>query len=308
MDESSVWLLTEQGIYLETGEPLVGPPFSGKPVVAGTSAHGNTAVVVGSGEVWELKSEGWVQLCETDVTLNCIIRTNSGKLLVGTAGARVAETTENGLRFLPPFDVVPERSQWDTPWGRPPDVRSFAVSSDGSIYANVHVGWIVRSLDDGQTWKCLTNGLEKDVHQVATMPHAAQTVFAATARGFFLSIDGGENFRRLTDPMPYYYQRACAAFSGTDTYLSSTSRGPHGQADSLLFRSTDCGVSWEKVDGLPDGIAQNLDTHQLITQKNGTAWIVVENSKLWRSFDFGASWEEATVNLPKVSALLTVAD
>ena len=57
------------------------------------------------------------------------------------------------------------------------------ASADGTIYANIHVGWIVRSRDGGETWENLQEGLEMDVHQVSTHPSDPEIVFAATRKG-----------------------------------------------------------------------------------------------------------------------------
>jgi photosystem II stability/assembly factor-like uncharacterized protein len=179
-----------------------------------------------------------------------------------------------------------------------------AVATDGTIYANVHVGWIVRSRDGGDSWESVTKGLEKDVHQVAVDADDTAVVIAATARGFHLSHDHGETFERRTDPMPYHYQRACQAMPGSGVYLCSTSRGPHGQADALLFRSTDRGAEWTPVTGLPTSLRANIDTFQVHAVDAETAFAITENTDLWRSDDAGRSWRPVAGDLPRVHGFL----
>ena len=105
--------------------------------------------------------------------------------------------------------------------------------------------------------------------------------------------------------MPYYYQRACAVFPGTEVYLSSTSRGPHGQADAILFKSDDSGETWRKVKGLPTEVADNIDTYQVETDSSGRAWTVIDNTSLWESADFGENWRCTAAGLPYVYGFLS---
>jgi len=157
--------------------------------------------------------------------LNCIAWARDGQLLVGTVSARLARVAHNTLQFFESFDQVPERKLWNTPFGSEPDVRSLAVSTDGTIYANIHVGWIVRTMDGGKTWKNLRKGLEMDVHQVEVNPSNPAIVFAATADGFYISEDRGDSFERRNTGLSNLYSRACACFPEEEIYLLSSSKG-----------------------------------------------------------------------------------
>ena len=210
---------------------------------------------------------------------------------MGTERARLAWIADGELNFINSFDAVPERKLWKTPWGGPPDVRSLAVSTDGTIYANIHVGWVVRSRDGGKTWENLREGLEMDVHQVATHPSDPATVFAATARGFYISRNHGDTFVHQRSGMPYYYQRACACFPESDVYLVSTSRGPHSRVDAQLYRSDDAGENWALVNGLPEQIGENIDTFQIVTVGGADALVVVDDTTLYQTDDWGLNWQ-----------------
>ena len=50
------------------------------------------------------------------------------------------------------FDALECRQSWYTPWGGPPAVRSLAHSGDW-VFADIHVGSIMRSPDRGATWE-----------------------------------------------------------------------------------------------------------------------------------------------------------
>ena len=292
MSQETVWLLSEKGILDLSSEPIHDVPFHPTSVIAGDAGQDRLAVITNNHDVWMFAGGTWNQAVSTDVTLNCICCTPNERLLVGTECARLACVADGELNFIDSFDAVPERNLWKTPWGGPPDVRSLAVSTDGTIYANIHVGWIVRSRDNGKTWQNLQERLEMDVHQVAAHPSDPRIVFAATARGFYLSRDRGETFTHQRDGMPYYYQRACACFPERDTYLVSTSRGPHSGVDALLYRSEDAGKNWALVSGLPEHIGENIDTFQIIIVNEAHALVIVDNTALYETHDRGTSWQK----------------
>lgn len=291
MSQETVWLLSEEGILDLNGESICDVPFQSASIIAGDVRQDRLSVIANDHEVWTYVSGAWDQQVSTDVILNCVCWTPDNRLLVGTERARLAWVVNGELNFIDSFDAVPERKLWKTPWGGPPDVRSLAVATDGTIYANIHVGWVVRSRDGGTTWENLREGLEMDVHQVAAHPSDPATVFAATARGFYLSRDHGDTFMHQRSDMPYYYQRACACFPESDVYLVSTSRGPHSRVDAQLYRSDDAGENWALVAGLPEQIGENIDTFQIITVGESNALVVVDDTALYQTDDLGLNWQ-----------------
>ena len=291
MKKNDIWLLSEKGILDINGKHLINSPFKNVSVVAGDVHEGNVAVIVDWHEVWTFVSGNWDKIISADTKLNTLCWTYDKRLLIGTEKARLAWVSDSKLAFIDSFDTVPERKFWKTPWGGPPDVRSLSASADGTLYANIHVGWIVCSTDNGKSWKSINNGLEIDVHQVSTHPSKPEIVFAATADGFYLSKDYGETFSHSNSGMPYCYQRACACFTEKDVYLVSTSRGPHGQADALVYRSENDGKTWEHVNGLPEKIKDNIDTYQIIVINGANAIIIVNNRDLYKTSNFGKNWE-----------------
>ena len=302
----NILLLSEKGILNSENEPYPNVPFQDEPVGTGDVYRDNVAVIVGKHAVWTFTSGKWNQIVVTETRLNCICWTSDKRLLVGTESARLAWVSDGDLKFIDSFDKVPERGLWKTPWGGPPDVRSLAVSSGGTIYANVHVGWIVRSRNWGKTWKNLCEGLEMDVHQVSTHPLNPAIVFAATAEGFYLSKDHGETFNRQINSMPYRYQRACACFPDRNAYLLSTSRGPHGYAEARIYRSEDDGKHWEPVNGLPEGISNNINTFQIIIVRDGNALVIVEDTSVYKTNDYGMNWEKVRDDYTKLYGALVI--
>jgi hypothetical protein len=302
---SEVWLLTDRGPLSTNGRPVSGVPFGGKPVTAGFASVGFIALIVGEREVWTRTGTTWNLAVRSDREMYCVARSLEGRILIGTSEAQLAWAQEGDLRFLESFRMVPERPLWDTPYGAPPELRSLAIGADGTIYANVHVGWIVRSMDGGESWRSLRNGLDRDVHQVTAHPTEADRVFAATAEGFHISRDHGEHFDRRPNGMPYLYQRATVCFPDRDVYLASTAKHDRG-AGARLYRSEDEGRTWVRVSGLPETLNRNINTHQLAARSGGRGVVVVRDNTLFETEDYGETWREVVGELPNVNAVLSL--
>lgn len=298
-----VWLVSEEGILDLRGKPLAHVPFQGTSADMGAVGDEQAAVIADEHEVWIHADGKWELAASSDLSLQCLAWTMEGRLLVGTERARLAWVEDGALRFLGAFDAVPERDRWNTPFGAPPAVRSLAVAADDTLYANVHVGWIARSTDGGETWTSLLNGLEKDVHQVVAHPSDPGTVFAATATGFHFSRDHGDAFERRVSGLPYYYQRATACFQDRDIYLVSTAIHDRG-VGAALYRSEDEGRNWERVQGLPQDLNRNIDTHQLAALEGGRGLVVVDDTAVYETTDWGITWTKLEATYPRVWGLL----
>jgi len=92
--------------------------------------------------------------------------------------------------------------------------------------------------------------------------------------GLFV-VDGGDAIARLRDATP-----TCVAAAG-DTVLCGTS-------DAGLYRSTDRGRSFARVDALAD------EHVTAATESAGTWWVGTEPSAVYRSDDGGRTWRETT--------------
>ena len=119
-----------------------------------------------------------------------VVREDPLTLLIGTdEGAYVYRLVgeEGPAERVVAFDELECRKEWYTPWGGPPAVRTLAKTQDGFCYADIHVGSIMRSSDEGISWEPVTPELHKDVHQVATCPVDDNRVYANTQNGVYIS-------------------------------------------------------------------------------------------------------------------------
>jgi hypothetical protein len=268
-----------------------------------------TAIVTRRTELWAIvdRSELWHAADATawshvatvkDQRATSLVATD--QIFVGTSGARLFRLAGQALEPVESFDRVEGRSSWYTPWGGPPDTRSFS-EWDEAIYVNVHVGGIPRTLDGGETWTP-TIDIDADIHQVTT---AEDLVLAACARGLATSTDRGATWTDRREGLEAPYSRAVTV-SG-DTVLVTASNGPRG-GRSGVYRGDLAGGGFERCRaGLPDWFDDNIDTHCLDAHPNhpfvafGTS-----DGRLFASEDAGASWEQVASGLPPIQRVLAV--
>lgn len=217
-----------------------------------------------------------------------------GGVLVGTSDARLLRFDGSSLAPVGSFDAIPTRDEWYTPWGGPPDVRSLAVSGDGTPFVNVHVGGVWRQEGDGWAERV---EVDDDTHQVVA-PDGV--VLVAAAVGFGVSVDGGETFSWTDDGLHGSYSRA-VALAG-DTVLLTASTGPFTKAGAVYRRALDGGPFEKAHGGLPEWFPFNVDTH-CVAASGTTAALGTDAGEVWVSTDAGGSWERAAAGLPSVRAV-----
>lgn len=265
------------------------------------SSDGIWAIAEGRA-VWHRNSnDEWHQVAlVNDLELNCILPLENA-VLVGTSGACLLQIADRNIYRLSCFEGIEEKDEWYTPWGAPPDVRSMAVSQSGELYANVHVGGILRSLDRGQSWEP-TIDFHADVHEVKTVPEHPDLVLAATARGLAISTDRGNSWNFDRANLHADYARAVAVCG--ETILMSVSTGPRTDKAAIYRRPLAESGTFEKCDrGLPKWFSDNINTGTLATSGNLTAF-GTSDGQIFLSKDAGKSWEQVATNLPPIRCLI----
>jgi hypothetical protein len=278
--------------------------FAGRTVTAFGAEYPETWAIVDGTEVWRSDGGTWNRRGALDrLRANCIADTRAG-YLVGTSEARLYRATDDGLEAVSSFDDVRGRDGWYTPWGGPPDVRSLTEDFD-AVFVNVHVGGIVRTLDEGATWEP-TIDVDADVHRVLSRDGR---VFAACAWGLAVSADRGDRWAFRTDGLHATYCRGVALIG--DSVLVSASNGPRG-GRSALYRGAavgDAGAPLERCrSGLPEWFDSNIDSLALdAAPDRGVAAFGTDDGRVFVSQDEGRTWEQAVDGLPAVLCLLVMA-
>jgi len=276
---------------------------------------GTAEGLVGSeGELWLARSEitalgwdghGWIVLVDgrevmrvhgdevealgriDDEAGRCLLPSVDGVLL-GTAHARLALLRDGAVTMLRSFDEAEGRDGWYTPWGGPPDTRSLSAAADGVLFANVHVGGILRSEAPGGVWSP-TIDIDADVHQVLADPADASHVVAATARGLAETHDAGDTWLFTAEGLHAPYARA-VALDGDRLFLSA-STGPRGDRAAVYRREPGVDVFERCAGTLPDWFPGNIDNHCLAAG-GGTVVFGTEDGRGFVSDDGGGSWRE----------------
>jgi hypothetical protein len=225
-------------------------------------------------------------------TATCLLPVGDGAL-VGTDDGRLMRVAAAGTEPVTSFDEAPGRERWHTPWGGPAAVRSLAAAPDGTLYANVHVGGILRSADGGDTWEP-TVDVDLDVHQVTVAPDG--TVVAATAFGLAVGLDGGRTWTVVDAGLHATYARAVAVAG--DTVVLGVSTGPDGRRAGVYRRPLHGDGPFERsFVGLPGSFAGNVDTGCLAANAQG-AVLGTPAGRVYASTDGGATWRTVAAGPP----------
>jgi hypothetical protein len=300
------------GLFVITGD-TVRHELPGKPV-RGLSAgpQGILAIVGGTQLRRRLPDGHWDTLAHSDAALSCIVATGAA-VLVGTDDARVLRLNPAGtLQPLPGFAQTAGRERWYAGTavidgrviGPPLGVRSIAATcSESTILANVHVGGIARSTDDGTSWHP-TLDINWDVHQVCTHPARPGVVAAAAAAGVCLSVDGGATWTVNAEGLHAPYCGA-VAFSGDDILVSAAT--DHFAATGAVYRLPlgDPATIEPVLFGESRWLGAIVDTHCLVSQGEFVA-LADRTGQLHWSQDGGRHWHRHAQRLPMTSALLLV--
>jgi hypothetical protein len=274
--------------------------FEGRGVTAVAPEGPELWAVVDGREVWHTAAlDRWFHVADLDGGLraNCLADTRAG-LLVGTSEAHLFRVAGEGLEAVKVFDEAPGRDGWYTPWGGPPDTRSMS-EDDEAVYVNVHVGGILRTLDEGGAWEP-TLDPDWDVHRVLARPGH---LYAACARGLALSRDRGGTWSLHAEGLHASYCRGVAVCG--DTLLLSASEGPGGRR-SAVYRGSLDPTSLERCRaGLPDWFDGNIDSACLdAIPESGPAAFGTADGRVFVSTDEGDSWDVLASGLPGINCVL----
>ena len=237
----------------------------------------------------------FASLIDEPITSLLLLGEEPLRLLVGTEAPHLYQIEGDGpaTRNVS-FAGLECRGQWHTPWGGPAALRSLARTRDGWVYADIHVGSIMRSADEGATWEPVTPSLHEDVHQVATCPAVNERVYATTFLAAYVSNDRGMTWEHRAVDLGERYGRAMAVHPrDPECLLTTVSDGPHGEnVHGRLYRTADGGRTWSHVaEGFPQSTPDNIDTFHVAFSEDGLAWATV-GSDLYVGREQATQWSK----------------
>jgi hypothetical protein len=290
-----------------TGDGLVGPEghrrLAGREITALAADRRAWLALVDGREVARIHGDEVDVLGSIDEETGRCLEPVAGGVLVGTAHARLALVRDGTAELLGSFDGAEGREAWYTPWGGPPDTRSLTASTRGILFANVHVGGILRAEAPEGAWSP-TIDIDADVHQVLSDPRDPEHVVAATARGLAESRDAGETWRFTGEGLHAPYARA-VALDGDRLYLSA-STGPRGGRAAVYRREPGADAFQRCVGTPPEWFGGNVDSHCLAAG-GGTVVFGTEDGRVFVSEDDGGSWFTAAEGLGPVTCAAVAA-
>lgn len=303
MSESRIVAATQGGLFdLESTAPIA---FAGESVDSIVLSDGTYWAIVGSHTVQRSGDlQTWTPVAEvSEHELTCVLPTRAW-LFLGTEEAHLyrvplGDGSRGGAELVEGFESADTRSEWFTPWGGPPAVRSFAWNGASTVFVNVHVGGILRTDDWGETFRQIID-IKTDVHEVLFHSDSG-ALFASTGRGF-ASADG-DGWEMTCEGLHGCYMRAVAVADGT--VIASASNGPHGDKGAVYRRAVSSRGSFEKcTEGLPEWFGGNVDT-AAVSAAGRVVAVGAPRGAVYVSHDGGVEWECARSGLPSIHAVLS---
>lgn len=204
-----------------------------------------------------------------------------------------------------------------------PHVRDivFDPVRSGTLYVALQVGYMLKSTDDGATWRVLDKGLDADVHTIAVDPDNPNCLFVATGghdyrkgkapgRSLYKSVDGGESWSPTAMEFPQEYSVPLAMQPGRpEIVYSALAHGTPGQwrkqgrgAEAIVIRTRNSGQHWELLDGgLAEANGNFAEAIVFDEDEPDHLYLGLRSGEIYSSRDSGESWQDLRVALPNIA-------
>jgi photosystem II stability/assembly factor-like uncharacterized protein len=177
--------------------------------------------------------------------------------------------------------VVVAHSGWEWSNPRPQGNSLRTVDFAGATgYAAGDFGTLLRSDDDGATWRGLGTGVAEDLEIVQAID--AQTVVIAGACTLQRSDDGGASFRAL----PWSKRASCKVPIASISF-PSPDVGYVLLEDGQLYRTDDGGADWAAADAVPAPSSEQAAGVAFVDPDTG---VVTTSGGIYQTVDGGRSW------------------
>src|SRR5215467_5254372 len=248
---------------------------------------------------------------------------NPNVYYVGAASGGIFKSTDGGIHWDPIFDDQPVSSIGSLAVAASDPNIVWAGTGESFIRSHISVGsGIYKSLDAGKTWKLM--GLEKTgrIGNVVIDPHNPDIALACALghaygpqpeRGVFRTTDGGKNWEKTLfvdentgcSDMGMDPNNSRVWFAGMWQLEIHTYGRRSGGAGSGLFKSTDGGVTWKRLEGhgLPHSPVGRIAVRVALKDSNRVYALIetgdgvpmdgkpMQSGQLWRSDDGGENWQ-----------------
>lgn len=239
------------------------------------------------------------------------------ELYAGTAPGSVFKSVDGAESWVEcdSLQALPSRKDWTFPG--PPYVAhvkwlSVHAEDPKRIWGAVEEGWLIRSLDGGESWENVKNGSCFDSHSTLMLHNDPDVVLTTSGKGVYRSDNNGESFeecnvgidRRYLAQVVGHASRPDVLFTaGAESSPPTWSKRPTG-ANSAFYRSVDQGRTWTQLTGgLPEVIREAARATAGDAQDPDAFFVGLNNGSIWGTRDSGENFEQVVTGLPPVGAL-----
>ncbi|WP_422082357.1 WD40/YVTN/BNR-like repeat-containing protein [Ulvibacterium sp.] len=244
------------------------------------------------------------------------------------------EAQRRGKKTVPPKIVVQDSLFHGLKWRNIGPFRggrsvacSGVVGQPMTYYMGGTGGGIWKTVDDGITWKNISDGFLKTgtVGAIAVSEsnpnivvagmgeHAARGVMTSMGDGVYKSTDAGKTWKHIGLERTRHISDVIIHPSNPDIIFVAAQGAQYGETPERgIYRTTDGGLSWEKVlfintktgaSSLSMDMTNPLILYAALWEHRRYPWTMESggaSSGLYKSMDGGSTWERLSEGLPEV--------